>query len=416
MRTIDLLREPSARHQGELAWRFGLLFGAANLLLLGIGLSAANPRRASNWNLLFALLAFVVYYNLDQPEQAWVAAASSASAPALLLLHGGAFVLALALLWWRDHGTAWRPLAAPAAAPALRMRTVRRLLYRDIVGVGGLRRARLPVAVLLHRLRRRTRRRRHATATASQHALLSALLELPGHFYELFPIAVLIGTIYALARMAQSSEFTILRTGGLGPGRALGLLACWAWPSAPLTFVVGDYVAPRSEREAVLLKARFAAAGSSAGTGAWLKERAQHARRRAQLSVNVAAHRRRRRARGRAHLRVRRRRPPAWRASRRATGRVDGDGNWTLDDASSARWPAAGRPRHGAAVRVREAARWPGRARSTPRVVAAAVLPVSTMSTVELWRYSATSATRSRPRSGTRSSSGRRRSTRSPAW
>ena len=44
---------------------------------------------------------------------------------------------------------------------------------------------------------------------------------MPGHLYELAPIAVLIGTIYALARLAQSSEFTILRTGGLGPGRAL---------------------------------------------------------------------------------------------------------------------------------------------------------------------------------------------------
>ena len=29
-------------------------------------------------------------------------------------------------------------------------------------------------------------------------------MELPGHFYELFPIAVLIGGILALARMAQS--------------------------------------------------------------------------------------------------------------------------------------------------------------------------------------------------------------------
>ncbi len=49
-------------------------------------------------------------------------------------------------------------------------------------------------------------------------------LELPGHLYELLPIAVLIGTIYSLARLAQSSEFTILRTGGLGPWRALRLL------------------------------------------------------------------------------------------------------------------------------------------------------------------------------------------------
>ena len=37
--------------------------GAA-LVLLGIGLSASNPRRASNWNLLVALLSFIIYYNL----------------------------------------------------------------------------------------------------------------------------------------------------------------------------------------------------------------------------------------------------------------------------------------------------------------------------------------------------------------
>ena len=56
------------------------------------------------------------------------------------------------------------------------------------------------------------------------HALAACVLEIPGHVYELMPIAVLIGTIYALSRMAQSSEFTILRTGGLGPGRALMML------------------------------------------------------------------------------------------------------------------------------------------------------------------------------------------------
>lgn len=53
---------------------------------------------------------------------------------------------------------------------------------------------------------------------------LYCLLSLPGHFYEVLPIAVLIGTIFALARLAQSSQYTILRTGGLGPGRALSLL------------------------------------------------------------------------------------------------------------------------------------------------------------------------------------------------
>ena len=86
---------PSRTHQGELTWRLGLLLGAANLLLLGIGLSATNPRRASNWNLLFALLAFVVYYNLINLTQAWVVSGRVGMGAALLALHGGAFVLAL---------------------------------------------------------------------------------------------------------------------------------------------------------------------------------------------------------------------------------------------------------------------------------------------------------------------------------
>ncbi|MBL8326337.1 MAG: LPS export ABC transporter permease LptF [Rubrivivax sp.] len=101
--TLDLVRSPTPRHQGELAWRLGLLFGAANLVLLGVGLAATNPRRASNWNLLFALLAFAIYYNLVNLSQAWVATERVSLAGALLSVHGGAFALALGLLWWRDH-------------------------------------------------------------------------------------------------------------------------------------------------------------------------------------------------------------------------------------------------------------------------------------------------------------------------
>jgi lipopolysaccharide export system permease protein len=114
--TIDLLRNPLPRHQGELAWRFGLLLGAANLLLLGIGLAATNPRRASNWNLLFALLAFFVYYNLVNLSQAWVANERIGMGAALLVLHGGVFLLALALIWWRDHAAVARRSPRPAAA------------------------------------------------------------------------------------------------------------------------------------------------------------------------------------------------------------------------------------------------------------------------------------------------------------
>ncbi len=115
VKTVDLIRQPSARARGELTWRVGLVLTAANLLLLGIGLAAANPRRASNWNLLFALLTFVVYNNLVNLTQAWVDSERIGMGAALAGVHGGAFALALALLWWRDHASVvrlWR--RAPA--------------------------------------------------------------------------------------------------------------------------------------------------------------------------------------------------------------------------------------------------------------------------------------------------------------
>ena len=105
MRSIALLRTPTLRNQGELVWRIGLLCGAANMLLLGIGLAATNPRRASNWNLLLALLGFVVYYNFINLSQVWVASGRVGMGAALVGLHGSAFVLALMLLWWRDNAS-----------------------------------------------------------------------------------------------------------------------------------------------------------------------------------------------------------------------------------------------------------------------------------------------------------------------
>ena len=120
MDTLELMRQPTLRNRGELSWRLGLAFGATNMLLLGVGLAATNPRRASNWNLLFALLSFIVYYNLINLGQAWVGSGKLPMVGALLGLHGGAFMLATALIVWRDHATTWglgrrRPAAGAAA-------------------------------------------------------------------------------------------------------------------------------------------------------------------------------------------------------------------------------------------------------------------------------------------------------------
>ena len=121
--TLELLRTPSPQNQGELVWRLGLLLGGANLVLLGIGLSASNPRHASNWNLLFALLSFVVYYNVINLSQAWVSSGKVGMGTALAGAHGGAFLLAIAILWWREHansrlGRSVPAPPAPASTPA----------------------------------------------------------------------------------------------------------------------------------------------------------------------------------------------------------------------------------------------------------------------------------------------------------
>lgn len=104
MATLDLLRTLTPKNQGELAWRFGMILGGFNMALLGIGLSASNPRRASNWNLLFALLAFIIYFNLISLSQSWVGNGRMTLPRALVVVHGSALFLALGIIWLRDNG------------------------------------------------------------------------------------------------------------------------------------------------------------------------------------------------------------------------------------------------------------------------------------------------------------------------
>ncbi len=265
------------------------------------------------------------------------------------------------------------------------MRTVRSLLYRDIVSsVAFVAAAFLSLFYFVDFVDELEGVGQRGRTT--WHAALAAVLELPGHLYELMPIAVLIGTIYALARMAQSSEFTILRTGGLGPGRALRLLATLGVVFGLVTFAIGDGLAPAAEQQAVLLKARFAGQLEIGGAGAWLKERRSDPSGERNISVNVAGT-----GTGGTLLGVRifefdtegglRTRIEA----REAT--VGADGVWTLSDAQRTEWPDANATGRSTVEATRhDTLDWPSTLDA--RVVAAAVLPAGTMSTLELWRYS----------------------------
>ena len=265
------------------------------------------------------------------------------------------------------------------------MNTVRRLLYRDIIGsvtmvaVGFL--ALFYFFDFVDEIDRMSR----AGRGAAQAAVL-ALMEMPGHFYELFPIAVLIGTIFSLARLAQSSEFTILRTGGLGPGRALSLLASLALVFAVLTFAIGDFAAPYFERQSDVVRAHFIGDVTPSHSGAWLKDHQMIDGQERSFSVNVGLAN----ATGQlqdvrifefdAHGAL------VARIQAKAAD-VDKKGTWRLSDVEQTDWlPGDGA---GGAPLVREThlpqLEW--QSSLAAGVVAAAVLPATSMSTLELYRY-----------------------------
>jgi len=269
------------------------------------------------------------------------------------------------------------------------MRTVRRLLYNDIVGSVLL----VALAFLslfffidfVDEIERMAR----IGAGAGKAALLAAM-DLPGHFYELFPIAVLIGAIVALARLAQSSEFTILRTGGLGPARALSLLAGLAAVFAVLTFVIGDYVAPQFERQGDEMRARFGRDANPPKRGAWLKDHRKVDGQERSYSVQV----------GRVgtggeleDVRIFEFDPEGRLMSRTEAGKVDVDaqGMWHLQAVKRTVWNPGTATATGAVGEVvvseQQFDKLDWQSSLHAGVIAAAVLPAMSMSTLELYRY-----------------------------
>ena len=103
--TLDLVREPTPPNLGELAWRVGLALAALNFTVLAIAVSSVNPRAERSGNLIFALFAFVVYFNLLNLGQSWVSNSQLPFGAVLLLLHGG--VLAGSLLWLAKQHNNW---------------------------------------------------------------------------------------------------------------------------------------------------------------------------------------------------------------------------------------------------------------------------------------------------------------------
>lgn len=101
----ELLTQPSPAHLGELAWRIGLAFAAFNFVVLGIAIASGNPRVGRSGSFVFALFTFVLYYNLINLSQSWIASGNYSFAGLLLIVHGGAFLLGA--LWLTKRHNNW---------------------------------------------------------------------------------------------------------------------------------------------------------------------------------------------------------------------------------------------------------------------------------------------------------------------
>ncbi|RZI89044.1 MAG: LPS export ABC transporter permease LptF [Variovorax sp.] len=118
--TLRLLASPTDVNKAEIAWRIGMLLAGANFVLLALTLSSVNPRVGRSGNLLFALFAFVIYYNLLNLGQGWVSSGRIGFGGWLLALHGGVLMVGLVWLTMRHNNWSlrllrprrWKPGAA----------------------------------------------------------------------------------------------------------------------------------------------------------------------------------------------------------------------------------------------------------------------------------------------------------------
>ncbi len=108
--SLSLIKNPTPRNLGELAWRLGLMLAAFNLPIIGLAITSANHRVGRGGNLALALFAFVVYYNFINMGQGWIGSGKFQFLPLLIVLHGGIFLLAITWLMVRHNNWSWRHL------------------------------------------------------------------------------------------------------------------------------------------------------------------------------------------------------------------------------------------------------------------------------------------------------------------
>ncbi|HEX7156798.1 MAG TPA: LPS export ABC transporter permease LptG [Burkholderiaceae bacterium] len=106
------------------------------------------------------------------------------------------------------------------------------------------------------------------------HAIAFVALLTPARAYELMPIAALIGTIYALSKLAANSEFTIMRVSGMSTRRLAAAVLQIGAVLIVFAYLFGEVVAPPAEdlAQRFKLRATGAALAQEFRSGVWVRD------------------------------------------------------------------------------------------------------------------------------------------------
>jgi lipopolysaccharide export system permease protein len=105
--------------------------------------------------------------------------------------------------------------------------------------------------------------------------LVFVFLSIPGHVYEVVPVAVLIGMMVSLGALGRSSELIVMRVSGLSIANIGLALIKVGLVFTVLTFLVGELITPISEKTAqrMRIQATDAVVAQDFKSGLWVKDR-----------------------------------------------------------------------------------------------------------------------------------------------
>ena len=112
------------------------------------------------------------------------------------------------------------------------------------------------------------------TYSIGQAFMLTALV-LPMRCYQVLPIAVMLGAIFTLSRLAATSQFTVMRVSGVSPWKFASMLMVPGLVMVLFAYVLGEYVAPPAHRYSKVAKLDITGdsfSGKDLDSGIWVRD------------------------------------------------------------------------------------------------------------------------------------------------